>query len=111
MVESRYRWRNRELREHVEVIDGKRSPSIVLYNATYLNGILNNGIKEIYGSTKTELFMSAKMPVYTDNNCEMFDCSNYLLVLVIWNRTPINSYIIPFFCPICIKIWNNGVCK
>jgi len=39
MVESKYRWRNRELREQVEVLDGKRSPTILLKNATYLNAI------------------------------------------------------------------------
>ncbi|TRM11573.1 adenine deaminase [Lentibacillus cibarius] len=37
MLENRFQWRNRELREHTSVIDGKVSPTIVLKNGTYLN--------------------------------------------------------------------------
>ena len=37
MNEHLYRWRNRQLREHVAVIDGKLPPTKVLTNATYLN--------------------------------------------------------------------------
>ena len=29
MGESKFRWRNREIREHVDVLDGKRSPTMV----------------------------------------------------------------------------------
>ncbi|WP_430788436.1 adenine deaminase C-terminal domain-containing protein [Virgibacillus flavescens] len=37
MVDSGYRWRNRELREHVAVIDGSVAPTKVLTNGIYLN--------------------------------------------------------------------------
>ena len=37
MLEQRYRWKNKQLREHVAVIDGKQAPTILLKNALYLN--------------------------------------------------------------------------
>ena len=40
MLEQRYRWKNKQLREHIEVLDGNRAPHILLTNATYLNQAL-----------------------------------------------------------------------
>ncbi|WP_226584409.1 adenine deaminase C-terminal domain-containing protein [Halobacillus litoralis] len=37
MNETRFRWRNRQLREHAAVIDGKNAPTKVITNTTYLN--------------------------------------------------------------------------
>ena len=37
MLEQRYRWKNKHLRTHVSVLDGKTSPTILLKNALYLN--------------------------------------------------------------------------
>ena len=37
MLEQRYRWKNKQLREQVSVIDGKKAPTILLKNARYLN--------------------------------------------------------------------------
>ena len=44
MLEQRYRWKNKQLREHIEVLDGKRAPHILLKNATYLNQALRKWI-------------------------------------------------------------------
>lgn len=40
MGENQFRWSNKQLREHVEVIGGTRSPHILLKNATYLNSYM-----------------------------------------------------------------------
>jgi len=37
MVEKEKHWRNRELREHVAIIDGHVKPTLILKNGTYLN--------------------------------------------------------------------------
>ncbi|MGN4738662.1 hypothetical protein [Bacillus cereus group sp. MYBK227-1] len=40
MGKNHYKWSNKQLREHVEVLDGKRSTHILLKNATYLNSYM-----------------------------------------------------------------------
>ncbi|MBM7572797.1 adenine deaminase C-terminal domain-containing protein [Aquibacillus albus] len=45
MNEHLYRWRNRELREHVSVIDGTISPTLLLKNAMYLNVFLKQWVQ------------------------------------------------------------------
>ena len=40
MGKNHYKWSNKQLREHVEVLDGKRSTHIFLKNATYLNSYM-----------------------------------------------------------------------
>ncbi|WP_226035436.1 adenine deaminase C-terminal domain-containing protein [Aquibacillus saliphilus] len=44
MNEHLYRWRNKELREHVSVIDGTLAPTMLLENATYLNVYLKQWV-------------------------------------------------------------------
>ncbi|XKK30026.1 hypothetical protein HFP64_02185 [Bacillus sp. AC79A.1] len=39
MGQNHFKWSNKQLREHVEVLDGTRSPHILLKNVTYLNSI------------------------------------------------------------------------
>lgn len=38
------RWSNKQLRSHVEVLDGEKNPHIILKNATYLNAYLHEWI-------------------------------------------------------------------
>lgn len=81
MAESKYRWRNRELREHVEVIDGKRSPTILLKNAVYLHGILKQWITgNIWIYKDRIVYAGEKQPEYIDPDCEIVDCSGFYLV-------------------------------
>ena len=40
MGQNQFRWSNEQLREHVEIIDGTRSPHKLLKNATYLNSYI-----------------------------------------------------------------------
>lgn len=60
MQEHLYRWRNKQLREHVAIIDGKISPTIVLKNATFLNVYIKSGKQQIFGSMRIALCLSAK---------------------------------------------------
>jgi adenine deaminase len=81
MVESKYRWRNRELREHVEVLDGKRSPTIILQHATFLHGILKQWISgNIWIYQDRIVYVGDKLPDYIDDTCERVDCKNFYLV-------------------------------
>lgn len=43
MSEHLYRWRNKEIRKQVAVIDGKELPTMVLKNALYLNVSYESG--------------------------------------------------------------------
>lgn len=44
MNHRNYRWGNEQIRDHVDVLDGKKSPQIILKNATYLNSYLREWI-------------------------------------------------------------------
>ena len=41
MENRKYRWSNKQLRNHVEVLDEIKNPHIILKNATYLNSYLH----------------------------------------------------------------------
>lgn len=80
MLEQRYRWKNRHLREHVSVLDGKLSPTILLKNARYLNQALRKWITAniwIYGDRI--VYVGEKLPEKTDQ-CEVIDCTGLTLV-------------------------------
>ncbi|MFS0784480.1 adenine deaminase C-terminal domain-containing protein [Bacillus sp. 1P06AnD] len=80
MLEQRYRWKNKQLREHVAVIDGDRAPDIVLKDATYLNQVLRKWMKaNIWIYEDRIVYVGSKMP---DNieNCEVVDCTQSYLV-------------------------------
>lgn len=81
MFENQYRWRNRQIRHHVEVLDGKRSPTILLKNATYLNGILKKWIKgHVWIYQDRIVYTGQQLPEYVDDACEIVDCEGQLLV-------------------------------
>ncbi|MCP3029989.1 amidohydrolase family protein [Halobacillus sp. A1] len=45
MNEQRFRWRNRQLREHTAVVDGKLAPTKLIKNTTYLNVYLKQWLQ------------------------------------------------------------------
>lgn len=80
MLDQRYRWKNKKLREHVAVIDGKLSPTLLLKNAIYLNQILKKWIKaHIWIYEDRIVYVGEKLPENT-SNCEIVDCREYFLV-------------------------------
>ncbi|QVY62041.1 adenine deaminase C-terminal domain-containing protein [Cytobacillus gottheilii] len=80
MLEQRYRWKNKHLRQHVSILDGKTAPTILLKNARYLNQILRKWVNAniwIYGDRI--VYVGDKLPEKTDG-CQVVDCSEYVLV-------------------------------
>ena len=80
MLEQRYRWKNKQLREHVHVIDGKKAPTLVLTNAVYLNQVFRKWMKaNIWIYEDRIVYVGEKMPDVQDG-CEIVDCTDQYLV-------------------------------
>lgn len=76
MMEHQYSWRNKELREHVSVIDGKIAPTILLKNATYLNVHLKKWLKANIWIYKDRIvYVGDQLPVFTKGT-EIVDCDS-----------------------------------
>ncbi|PLS17018.1 adenosine deaminase [Bacillus sp. M6-12] len=80
MLEQRYRWKNKNLREHIAVLDGLHAPHILLKNATYLNQVLRKWIN-------ANIWIYEDRIIYAGNNLpeniegtEIIDCENQFLV-------------------------------
>jgi adenine deaminase len=80
MLEQRYRWKTNQLREHLSIIDGKKSPTKLLMNATYLNQYLRKWMKaNIWLYEDRIVYVGEKVPDILEG-CEIVDCSGYFLV-------------------------------
>ena len=80
MLEQRYRWKNKQLREHVSIIDGKMAPTIVLVNAVYLNQVFEEWMKaNIWIYKDRIIYVGDKMPEIQEG-CEIIDCTGQYLV-------------------------------
>ena len=74
-MEQRYRWKNKQLRDHAAVLDGTLSPTILLKNATYLNQTFRKWMTANIWIYKDRIvYVGEKLPVRTDK-CETVDCS------------------------------------
>lgn len=80
MLEQRYRWKNKHLREHVAVIDGKLAPDILLKNARYLNQTFRKWMNaNIWIYDDRIVYVGEKLPNNVEG-CEVIDCTDQLLV-------------------------------
>ncbi|WP_099354961.1 adenine deaminase C-terminal domain-containing protein [Fredinandcohnia onubensis] len=80
MVGQRYRWKNKQLREHVAVIDGKKSPTILLKNVTYLNQMLKKWINaHIWIYQDRIVYVGQQLPSKL-TNCEVVECDGKFVV-------------------------------
>lgn len=80
MLEQRYRWKNKHLRMHVSVLDGKTSPTILLKNALYLNQTFRLWMRaNIWIYDDRIVYVGENLPSYIEN-CEIIDCTNEILV-------------------------------
>ena len=80
MLEQRYRWKNKHLREHVAVIDGKIAPTVLLKNARYLNQTFRRWMTaNIWIYDDRIVYVGDHMPSCIDG-CEVVDCTDLLLV-------------------------------
>ena len=80
MLEQRYRWKNKQLRMHVSVLEGKTSPTILLKNALYLNQIFRQWMRaNIWIYEDRIVYVGDNMPSYIED-CEIIDCTNEIIV-------------------------------
>jgi len=80
MLEQRYRWKNKHLRMHVSILDGKASPTILLKNALYLNQTFRKWLRaNIWIYEDRIIYVGENLPAQLDN-CEIIDCTNEILV-------------------------------
>ncbi|MBA2876845.1 adenine deaminase C-terminal domain-containing protein [Thermaerobacillus caldiproteolyticus] len=80
MTEQRYRWKSYQLREHVAIIDGKKSPTKLLVNATYLHSYFRQWLKgNIWINEDRIVYVGERLPDRLEG-CEIIDCSGYFLV-------------------------------
>lgn len=80
MLEQRYRWKNRQLREHVSVLEGKASPTILLKNALYLNHALLQWMRGNIWIYEDRIVYVGELLPQQLNDCEVIDCTNEILV-------------------------------
>ncbi|MCA1056160.1 amidohydrolase family protein [Rossellomorea aquimaris] len=79
-MEQRYRWKNKQLREHVQVLDGERSPTILLKNATYLHSTMKKWVQgHIWVYEDRIVYTGDRLPESMEG-CEVVDCSSQYLV-------------------------------
>lgn len=80
LIQNQFRWCNEQLREHVEVLDGTRSPHILLKNATYLNSYLREWVMaNIWIFDDRIVYVGEKLPQQL-NDCEVINCHGKYLV-------------------------------
>lgn len=80
MGENQFRWSNTQLREHVEVIDGTRSPYILLKNATYLNSYMREWVQaNIWIYDDRIVYVGEKLPAQL-HECEVINCDGKYVV-------------------------------
>ena len=73
-------WRNRELRQHVKVVDGLEAPTLVLSNATYLNVYTKQWLQaNIWIFNERIVYVGDKLPKLIEN-VEVVDCTGKYLV-------------------------------
>ena len=109
MLEQRYRWKNKQLREHVSVIDGKNAPTILLKNARYLNQTFRKWMTaNIWIYDDRIVYVGNKIPTRLDH-CEVIDCTDVLLVpgYMEPHAHPFHLYNPLFSGCLCISVWNN----
>jgi len=80
VLAQRYRWKNKVLRDHVSILNGEKSPTIILKNATYLNQILRKWlIANIWIYQDRIIYVGKDMPKRLDQ-AEIVDCTDLFLV-------------------------------
>ncbi|WP_077324465.1 adenine deaminase C-terminal domain-containing protein [Virgibacillus siamensis] len=79
MLENGYYWRNREIRQHVAVIDGTVEPGLVLANGTYLNTYTKQWLKaNIWILNDRIVYVGDKLP--ENETANIIDCEGSYLV-------------------------------
>ena len=75
-----YRWSNKQLRTHVEVLEGEKAPHIILQHATYLNSYLHEWIvANIWIYDNRIVYVGEQLPEKM-TDCRVIDCSGQYVV-------------------------------
>ncbi len=73
-------WKLKDIRQQVEVVDGLRSPTLLLKNARYLNSPLRKWMKaNIWVYKDRIVYVGNKLPE-NDQNCEVVNCDGKTVV-------------------------------
>ncbi|WP_338022133.1 adenine deaminase C-terminal domain-containing protein [Bacillus coahuilensis] len=73
-------WKNKQIREHIDVIEGKISPTVLLKDATYLHSGFKKWIKgHIWIYEDRIIYAGPTLPENTEE-CEMIDCEKLTIV-------------------------------
>lgn len=80
MLDNGHFWRNRDLREHVAIIDGDISPTLILKNGTYLNTYTKQWLQaHIWIYNNRIIYVGDQLPTNTDM-AKIVDCEGQYLV-------------------------------
>ncbi|WP_454016047.1 adenine deaminase C-terminal domain-containing protein [Bacillus sp. Marseille-Q7846] len=80
MGQNQFRWSNEQLREHVEIIDGTKSPHKLLKNATYLNSYMREWMQaNIWIYDDRIIYVGEKLPAQL-HECEVINCDGKYVV-------------------------------
>lgn len=80
MFEQRYRWKNKHIYEQISVLDGERSPTLLLKRATYLNQVFRKWMTANIWIYKDRIvYVGERLPERMDD-CEIIDCEGFWLV-------------------------------
>ncbi|ENH95735.1 adenine deaminase [Gracilibacillus halophilus YIM-C55.5] len=75
-----YRWRNKEIRKQIAVLDGDESPTVILKNATYLNVFLRQWLQAHIWIYKDRIVYVGKELPHDLENVEVVDCRDQYVV-------------------------------
>jgi adenine deaminase len=80
MPERRLKWKSKHIREQIEVIDGKKSPSLLLKNALFLHAKLKQWVNgHIWIYQDRIVYVGNELPSNLEST-EVVDCQSYVLV-------------------------------
>lgn len=80
MLDNGHFWRNRDLREHVAIIDGDISPTLILKNGTYLNTYTKQWLQaHIWIYNNRIIYVGNQLPT-NSTTAEVVDCAGKYLV-------------------------------
>ncbi|WP_335869416.1 adenine deaminase C-terminal domain-containing protein [Bacillus sp. 2205SS5-2] len=79
-MERHYRWKSKQIREHIEILQGKLSPTTILKNACYLHGSLKKWVQgNIWIYQDRIVYCGEAMPLMSEKS-EVIECKDYFLV-------------------------------
>ena len=79
-MDQRFRWKNKEIREHIAVLDGGIAPTILLKNAKFLHSFLRTWVvANIWIYHDRIVYIGEALPQNLEN-CEVIDCTGLTLV-------------------------------